>query len=309
MDYPIIWAIGRIEESVCPCCGQFLSRVETFKVMLTGRREHKNKPWQYQLLYCDNCNLPFITPRLSSYNKSTNTSYYVPEFVCNSPTLTPDRVRKQMNDFKRKMMGTAQPIQDSFQSSQTAQIPSSITTGLSNELAKRIRLPIVTPPHFVRGVYSTTIKICSIIQECETCHLELVDSSTYIPTNNKGTRCVKVSGKRCPKCGILYASKKIRRDIVTALTDNPHATAYSLIGYSSSPVTISKTVGGEQKKKKKQPSVAKNGGYSQIESKHQDKLNKPTTSLQVQIPHKGGRTIIISRQDKSYHRPSIFYSI
>ncbi len=227
MDYPLIWAIGRLWIPVCPCCQAYLSNIESFNVVMQHKKLPESKCGRYRLLYCEDCKVPFTTKELSKQNAGNHKGYHLPEFSCDG-SISPNDVRRRMH---------VPIIEDKEQSPTKQKISKQKTTKLlsagsvksiEENLAQHISLSIVKPPRFITGVYSNTM-IIGNRQLCDKCRFSLEDSITYIPISKKAARCVKVPGKRCPNCGVLYVSDTIKKDIIVTLSNNPFASAYRLL--------------------------------------------------------------------------------
>ena len=249
MDYPLIFAIGRIEKSVCPCCGLFLTKYLAFKVMLKGRKESEDRIGRYRLFYCKECNLPFTTQKLSTYNKSITTGYYLPEFPCNGSSLDPNRIREQMG-VSYNTNKYSQSIQRCSQTNSSKNEAKAAMPRILNSRGKRISFPIVDLSQSVNGINIYTMMVGDE-KVCYKCLSKLKKSATFIPINKKHTQFVKVSGGFCKTCGILYVSKSKKCDIEAVLTDNKNATAFKLIEkYSEKPLS-SLDSSGETKEKRR----------------------------------------------------------
>ena len=84
MNYPLIWAIGRLSIPVCPCCKTYLSDVRCFNVVIKHKTKPESRIGEYRLLFCKKCGLPFTTTELSEQNGFEYDNYCLPEFSCDS---------------------------------------------------------------------------------------------------------------------------------------------------------------------------------------------------------------------------------
>lgn len=273
MDYPILWSIGRIEGTTCPCCGRFLSDIRQFKVVLAGRKNRESKVGKYRLLYCNECNLPFINSKLSKYNKSWHTGYFVPEFVYNGSSITRAKFYTKMITPTSKEEALRLLGQDGSQLDIKKQLPIKASKK-GDELVSNNTFSIVAAPRSRVGAYS----YCFILKktlECRKCQLPLVDSAYYIPIDKKGLKCIKVPGRRCPKCGDLYVNEDKKNDISALLTNNPYASKYRLL---DNPI-IERNKGNNVKPEKKRIYLPRENFATKEEWKYQNKLARCPSSM------------------------------